>query len=205
MRWEGSEKSTSQKRRRREKESVEGRKVESGGCGTTWRGEGSTIAGRCGPKSISGSQNTSLSDRFWKLSCRKMHLAVARSIFSKSKRQKHLRFRALLCDKLCKKCARLRCKAHCEAKMFKTSQIRSLLAVEMFKKRTPMRREAHREIKRSKTTILASGNFWKLRCQKSARHCGAKRFRKSKVLKAEGLGLRFEVRISARDSAPCQK
>ena len=32
-----------------------------------------------------------------------------------------------------------------------------------------------------------SDHFWKLRCQKSARHCGAKRISKSKVLKTGGL------------------
>ena len=56
----------------------------------------------------------------------------------------------------------------------------------------------------------ASQHFWKLRCSKSARCCGAKHIWKSNVLKTEGLGLLFEVRMwfgvaGARDSAPCQK
>ena len=41
-------------------------------------------------------------------------------------------------------------------------------------------------------------HFWKLRCQKSARHCGAKRISKSKVLKTGGLGPLLEVAMSKK-------
>ena len=56
-----------------------------------------------------------------------------------------------------------------------------------------------------------SDHFWKLRCRKSARRCGAKQISKSKVEK--NLGVRttfgrsdvvFSV-VGTRDSAPCQK
>ena len=40
--------------------------------------------------------------------------------------------------------------------------------------------------------------FWKLRCQKSARRCGAKRISKSKVLKTGGLGPLLEVAMSKK-------
>ena len=43
-----------------------------------------------------------------------------------------------------------------------------------------------------------SDHFWKLRCQKSARRCGAKRISKSKVLKAGGLGPLLEVAMSKK-------
>ena len=46
-----------------------------------------------------------------------------------------------------------------------------------------------------------SDHFWKLRCRKSARHCGAKRISKSKVLKTDGLGPLLEVQMSKK----CQK
>ena len=51
-----------------------------------------------------------------------------------------------------------------------------------------------------------SEHFWKLRCSKSARRCGAKHISKSNVLKTEGLGPLLEVRMrfcmaGARDSA----
>ena len=42
----------------------------------------------------------------------------------------------------------------------------------------------------------ASDHFWKLRCRKSARRCGAKHISKSKVLKTGGLGALLEVKMS---------
>ena len=41
-----------------------------------------------------------------------------------------------------------------------------------------------------------SDHFWKLRCRKSARRCGAKHISKSKVLKTGGLGPLLEVEMS---------
>ena len=41
-----------------------------------------------------------------------------------------------------------------------------------------------------------SDHFWKLRCRKSARRCGAKHISKSKVLKTDGLGPLLEVEMS---------
>ena len=43
-----------------------------------------------------------------------------------------------------------------------------------------------------------SEHFWKLRCQKSARRCGAKHILKSKVLKTDGLGPLLEVEMSKK-------
>ena len=43
-----------------------------------------------------------------------------------------------------------------------------------------------------------SDNFWKLRCRKSARRCGAKHISKSKVLKTGGLGPLLEVEMSKK-------
>ena len=50
-----------------------------------------------------------------------------------------------------------------------------------------------------------SDHFWKLRCRKSARRCGAKHLLKSKVLKTDGLGPLLEVQMSkkCRKSARC--
>ena len=55
-----------------------------------------------------------------------------------------------------------------------------------------------------------SEHFWKLRCRKSARRCGAKHISKSKVQKTEGHGALLGVQMSfcvvgRRDCAPCQK
>ena len=43
-----------------------------------------------------------------------------------------------------------------------------------------------------------SDDFWKLRCRKSARRCGAKHISKSKVLKTGGLGPLLEVAMSKK-------
>ena len=43
-----------------------------------------------------------------------------------------------------------------------------------------------------------SEHFWKLRCSKSARRCGAKHIRRSKVLKTGSLGALFEVKMSKK-------
>ena len=43
-----------------------------------------------------------------------------------------------------------------------------------------------------------SDHFWKLRCRKSARRCGAKHISKSKVLKTDGLGPLLEVAMSKK-------
>ena len=51
----------------------------------------------------------------------------------------------------------------------------------MSKKCTPLWREAHFEVKMYKTTC--SRHFWRIRCGKSARRCGAKHISKSKCTK----------------------
>ena len=43
-----------------------------------------------------------------------------------------------------------------------------------------------------------SEDFWKLRCRKSARRCGAKHISKSKVLKTDGFGPLLEVQMSKK-------
>ena len=115
-----------------------------------------------------------------------------------------------------------------------------LLEVEMSKKCTPLWREAHLQVKMYKTpgarttfgswdvekvhavvarstfpsqnvqNTSASDHFWKLRCRKSARRCGAKHISKRKCTKHTMYGPFLDVQMSfrvagARDSAPCQK
>ena len=57
----------------------------------------------------------------------------------------------------------------------------ALLEVAMSKKCPPLWREAHFEVKMYKAPF--SEHFWKLRCRKSARRCGAKHISKSKCTK----------------------
>ena len=72
----------------------------------------------------------------------------------------------------------------------KHTMVGPLLEVEMSKKCTPLWREAHFQVKMYKTD-----HFWRLRCRKSARRCGAKHIWKSKVLKTGGLGAVLEVEM----------
>ena len=110
-------------------------------------------------------------------------------------------------------------------------RVRSQLARGEMKNCTPLWREAHFQVKMDKThhsrttfgswdvkkvhAVVArstfpsqnvqntpfSDHFWKLRCRKSARRCGAKHISKSKVLKTDGLGPLLEVQMSKK----CQK
>ena len=63
----------------------------------------------------------------------------------------------------------------------------------MSKKCTPLLREAHFEVNMYKTH-----HFWKLRCRKSARRCGAKHISKSKSTKHTILGPLLEVDMSKK-------
>ena len=58
-------------------------------------------------------------------------------------------------------------------------RVRSQLARWEMKNCTPLWREAHFQVKMYKNTS-GSDHFWKLRCRKSARRCGAKHISKSK-------------------------
>ena len=96
-------------------------------------------------------QNTPVSDHFWKLRCQKSARRCGAKHICKSKCRKHL-------------------------------SSGPLLEVAMSKKCTPLWREAHFQVKsqNAQNTPL-SDHFWKLRCRKSARRCGAKHISKSKV------------------------
>ena len=67
------------------------------------------------------------------------------------------------------------------------------MEVEMAKKCTPLWREAHSQVKMYKTP--ASDHYWKLRCRKSARRCGAKHISKSKFRKHHIFGPLLEVEM----------
>ena len=107
-------------------------------------------------------------------------------------------------------------------------RVRSQLAKWEMKKCTPLWREAHLEVKMYKThhsrttfgswdvekvhavvarstfpsqnvqNTSASDHFWKLRCRKSARRCGAKHISKSKCTKHTILGPLLEVAMSKK-------
>ena len=141
-------------------------------------------------------QNTPPPDHFWKLRCWKSARRCGAKHISKSKCTKHQGFGPLLEVQMSKKCMPLWREAHVEVKMYKTHHARTLLEVEMLKKCTPLWHEAHFEVKMHKTPF--SDHFWKLRCWKSARRCGAKHILKSKCTKHTRSGPLLEVAMSEK-------
>ena len=124
-----------------------------------------------------------------------------------------------------KKCTPLWREAHFEVKMYKTHQRRSTLGSWDVEKCMRLWREAHFEVNMLKTqgvrttfgswdvekmhavvarstfrsenvqSTLFSDHFWKLRCPKSARRCGAKHISKSKCTKHTMVGPLLEVEM----------
>ena len=70
-------------------------------------------------------QNTSASDHFWKLRCRKSARRCGAKHISKSKCTKHTNFGALLEVEVLKKCTPLWREAHFQVKMYKTRQLQT--------------------------------------------------------------------------------
>ena len=103
----------------------------------------------------------------------KVHAVVARSTFP-SQNGQNTRGADHFWKLRCRKSAR-RCGAKHISKSKCTKHLRSgpLLEVAMSKKCTPLWREADFQVKMYKTTPR-SDYFWKLRCRKSARRCGAR-------------------------------
>ena len=70
-------------------------------------------------------QNTTCSDHFWKLRCRKSARRCGAKHISKSKCTKHRMFAPLLEVRMLKKCTPLWREAHFEVKMYKTPHVRA--------------------------------------------------------------------------------
>ena len=140
-------------------------------------------------------QNTPASDHFWKLRCRKSAGRCGAKHIWKSKCTKHTRFGPLLEVEMSKKCTPLWREAHLEVKMYKTS-VGPLLEVKMSKKCAPLWRSTFRSQNVQSTTC--SRHFWKLRCRKSARRCGAKHISMSKCTKHTRFGPLLEVEMSKK-------
>ena len=142
-------------------------------------------------------QNTPFSDHFWKLRCRKSARRCGAKHISKSKCTKHTSFGPLLEVEMSKKCTPLWREARFQVIMHKTHQVRTTFGSCDVEK-------AHAVVARSTCpsqnvqNTPFSDHFWKLRCRKSARRCGAKRIFKSKVLKTDGLRPLLEVPMSKK-------
>ena len=142
-------------------------------------------------------QNTPGSDHFWKLRCRKSARRCGAKHISKSKCPKHTRFGPLLEVEMSKKCTPLWREAHFQVKMSKTHQVRTTFGSWDVEK-------VHAVVARSTfpsqnvQNTSASDHFWKLRCRKSARRCGAKHISKSKCTKHTRSGPLLEVKMSKK-------
>ena len=94
-----------------------------------------------------------------------------------------------------KNCTPLWREAHFEVKMYKTHQLRTTFGSwDVEKVHAVVARSTFRSQHVQNTP--ASDHFWKLRCRKSARHCGAKHISKSKCWKHQGFGPLLELQMS---------
>ena len=124
-------------------------------------------------------KSTSRSDHFWKLRCWKSACRCGAKHVSISKCTKHTRFGPLLEVEMSKKCTPLWREAHFEVKMYKTHQVRTTFgSCDVEKVHAVVARSTFASEKVKNTS--RSDHFWKLRCLKSARRCGAKHISRSK-------------------------
>ena len=142
-------------------------------------------------------QNTPAPDHFWKLRCRKSARRCGAKHISKSKCTKHTSSGPLLEVEMSKKCTPLWREAHFEVKMYKTHQLRTTFGSwDVEKVHAVVARSTFRSQNVQNTP--APDHFWKLRCRKSARRCGAKHISKSKCTKHYMFAPLLEVQMSKK-------
>ena len=96
-----------------------------------------------------------------------------------------------------KNCTPLWREAHFDVKMYKTHHVRTTFgSFNVEKVPAVVARSTFRRQNVQSTSV--SDHFWKLRCRKSARRCGAKHISKSKVLKTSGFRPLLEVEMSQK-------
>ena len=142
------------------------------------------------------------------MSDEKAHAVVARSTF-RSQNVQNTPFSDHFWKLRCRKSAR-RCGAKhiSKSKCAKHTILGPLLEVDVEKVHAVAARSTFRSQNVQNTPF--SDHFWKLRCRKSARRCGAKHISKSNCTKHTTFGPLLDIQISfrvagARDCAPCQK
>ena len=142
-------------------------------------------------------QNTPGPDHFWQLRCRKSACCCGAKHISKSKCTKHTIVGPLLEVEMSKKCTPLWREAHFEVKMYKTHQVRTTFGSwDVEKVHAVVARSTFRSENVQNTPL--SDHFWRFRCRKSARRCGAKHISKSKCTKHTRSGPLLEVQMSLR-------
>ena len=148
-------------------------------------------------------QNTPGPDHFWKLRCQKSARRCGVKHISKSKCTKHTRFGPLLAVHMSKKCTPLWREAHFQVKMYKAHQVRTTVgSCDVEKVHAVVARSTFPSQNVQNTTC--SRHFWRFRCRKSARCCGAKHISKSKCTKHTRFGPLLEVQMSLRRFASLQ-
>ena len=96
-----------------------------------------------------------------------------------------------------KNCTPLWREAHFQVKMYKTPQLRTTFgSCDVEKVHAVVARSTFASENVQNTPM--SDHFWKLRCRKSARRCGAKHISKSKCTKHLSSGPLFEVQMSKK-------
>ena len=126
----------------------------------------------------------------------KVHAVVARSTF-RSENVQNTPGPDHFWKLRCQKSARLWREAHFEVKMYKTHQCRITFGSwDVEKVHAVVARSTFRSQNVQSTPV--SYHFWKLRCQKSARGCGAKHISKSKCTKHTSVGSLLEVEMSKK-------
>ena len=124
----------------------------------------------------------------------KVHAVVARSTFPSQNVQNTSAPDHFLEVEMSKKCTPLWREAHFQVKMYKTPQLRTTFGSWDVEK-------VHAVVARSTfpsqnvQNTSAPDHFWKLRCRKSARRCGAKHISKSKCTKHHMFAPLLEVRM----------
>ena len=135
-------------------------------------------------------KNTRGSDQFWRFRCRKSARRCGAKHISKSKCTKHTAFGPLLDVEMLKKCTPLWREAHFQVKMHKTHQVRTTFGSwDVEKVHAVVARSAFpsQHVKNSR----GSDHFWRFKCRKSARRCGAKHISKSKCTKHQRIRTTF--------------
>ena len=115
-------------------------------------------------------QNTTLSDHFWKLRCRKSARRCGAKHISNLKRTKHTIVGPLLEVEMSKKCTPLWREAHFEVNMYKTPHVRATFGgSDVEKVHAVVARSTFRSENVQNTTC--SRHFWKFRCRFASLHC----------------------------------
>ena len=142
-------------------------------------------------------QNTTCSRHFWRFRCGKSARRCGAKHISKSKCTKHTSFGPLLEVEMSKKCTPFWREAYFEVKMLKTPHVRATFGGSDVEK-------VHAVVARSTfpsqnvQSTTCSRHFWRFRCGKSARRCGAKHISKSKCTKYTSVGPLLEVEMSKK-------